>query len=369
MDLGMFMMPIHPSHRAVADTLAEDIEKVVLADKLGFAEAWIGEHFTATTEPITAPLMFMAACLPQTKRITFATGVVNMPVHHPIIVAAELAQFDHLSRGRLIFGIGPGALASDWEVFKTGEGKEREERTLESIGHILKIWTQDPPYNLRGKFWDIVLEKNILPDLGFGWLSKPYQKPHPPIAMSIMSPFSGSGKTAGLLGWIPISANFIPEYSVASHWQKFLEGCDAAKREPDGKAWRVARNILVAPTDEEAREIAHSEEGALHFYFSYLWRGLRVSNYTIAIKPDPKMDDSSVTSAMLIDSMVIYGSPKTVTDKLVAFREKVGPFGHLILGAADWEGKNRKWEQRSMTLLAEKVMPEFNKSITLTKAR
>jgi alkanesulfonate monooxygenase SsuD/methylene tetrahydromethanopterin reductase-like flavin-dependent oxidoreductase (luciferase family) len=366
MDLGIFMMPVHPQHRPLADVYAEDCEKIVLADKLGFTSAWVGEHMTAPTEPVTAPLLILANVLAQTSQIKLAPGVLNIPIHHPVIVAGELAQLDHMSRGRVIFGIGPGSLASDWEIFGTGDAKVREEKTLESVDLILRMWTENPPYRFKGKYWDLTLEKHIVPDLGIGEIIKPYQKPHPRVAMSVMSPFSGSAKTAGLRGWIPISSNFSPEYSVASHWKRYLEGCEQAKREPEEGVWYVVRSMLVARTDEEAHEIAHSADGALRFYYDYLWRGLKVGNHTQAIKPDPKMPDEAVTVDTLIDALVIYGSPKTVADKLVAFRERVGPFGHLVQSAVDWSGRNRDWEQTSMRLLAEEVLPRINKSLALS---
>src|SRR5277367_2765117 len=133
MELGIFMMPLHPPHRSPTDTYEEDLDKVVLADKLGFAEAWVGQHFTAATEPIASPLMFMSASIRETKTIKFCTGVINLPCHHPATVAAEIAQFDHMSRGRLIFGIGPGALATDFQLYKNEEGWARLRKAMESI--------------------------------------------------------------------------------------------------------------------------------------------------------------------------------------------------------------------------------------------
>jgi alkanesulfonate monooxygenase SsuD/methylene tetrahydromethanopterin reductase-like flavin-dependent oxidoreductase (luciferase family) len=368
MDLGLFMMPLHPPHRPFADTLHEDAQKIIQADQLGFSEAWVGEHFTASTEPITSPLMFLASVLPQTKNIKFATGVINMPNHHPAIVAGEVAMFDHMSKGRLIFGIGSGALASDFELFGTADGKEREARTFESVEIVQKIWAQDPPYDIQGKFWSVRVRDNIVPQLGVGMMTKPFQKPHPPIAMSIMSPFSGTMTAAAKRGWIPISANFIPEYSVASHWKKYCEGCEAAKRPATGHEWRVARNIVVARTDEEARAIVFDPKGSLNYYFSYLWQALTIGNYTIAMRPDPKMADADVTTDLVLENIVIYGSPKTVADKLIAFRERVGPFGSLVLACPDWEGHNYASQSESMRLLATEVMPTVSKAVALKKA-
>jgi alkanesulfonate monooxygenase SsuD/methylene tetrahydromethanopterin reductase-like flavin-dependent oxidoreductase (luciferase family) len=368
MDLGLFMMPLHPPHRPFGDTLREDADKIVQADRLGFSEAWVGEHFSATTEPITSPLIFLASVLPRTKQIKFATGVINMPNHHPAIVAGEIAMFDHMSQGRLIFGIGAGALASDFELFGTSDGKQREAMTFESVDIIQKIWASDPPYDIEGKFWSVRLRDNIVPELGVGQMTKPFQQPHPPIAMSIMSPFSGTMTQAAKRGWIPISANFIPEYSVASHWKKYCEGCEIAKRPATGEEWRVARNIVVARTDEEARRIAMDPKGSLHYYFSYLWTALTIGNYTIAMRPDPKMADSDVTTELVLNDIVIYGSPKTVADKLIAFREKVGPFGSLVLACPDWEGHNYNVQSESMRLLAEEVMPIVRSAATLRKA-
>ena len=111
MRLGMFMMPVHPPARSLSDTLAEDTEKSLLADKLGYDELWMGEHFSATTEPFPSPLMFLAGLVPQTKNLRFGTAVINLPNHHPASSPAEAAQFDHMSGGRFLFGVGSGGLS------------------------------------------------------------------------------------------------------------------------------------------------------------------------------------------------------------------------------------------------------------------
>src|SRR6266481_197266 len=100
MRLGLFMMPVHPPGRLLAETLAEDEEKALYADRLGFDELWLGEHFSATTEPIPSPLMFMASLIPRTKNLTFGTAVICLPNHHPVKVAAEVPQFADRARRR-----------------------------------------------------------------------------------------------------------------------------------------------------------------------------------------------------------------------------------------------------------------------------
>lgn len=365
MKLGLFGMPLHPPGRPTADSYDEDTQKIIYADELGFDEVWLGEHISCTTEPISAPLMFMASLIPQTKRIKFGTGVIALPNHHPAVVAAEVAQFDHMSRGRLLFGIGPGGLASDMELFGVLDGAYRTERMMESIDTILKIWKQEPPYRIEGKHWTVAIEQMIIPELGVGTMAKPYQKPHPEISMTAMSPFSDSVKTAAQMGFGAMSANFCPEYVIASHWKKYVEGCEAGGRKPTGHDWRVSRNIVVAASDAEARDRVMDPDGSNYYYFDYLWRVLKSVNYTAVMKDDPKQPDDAVTVEQLIDSMVVYGSSRTVADKLVAFRERTGPFHGLLMASMDGSGKNRAWEWESMQRLSHEVMPTLRKATTM----
>jgi alkanesulfonate monooxygenase SsuD/methylene tetrahydromethanopterin reductase-like flavin-dependent oxidoreductase (luciferase family) len=357
MKLGLFMMPFHDATRPVADLFDEDIAKIVLADRLGFSEAWIGQHFTATVEPFASPLMIMSAALPQTKNIVLATGVINLPCHNPATVAAEIAQFDHMSRGRMIFGIGPGSLSSDFELYGNTDGWPRLRKFLESIDFVQKIWEGEPPYDLEGEFFDIkLLESNA--ELGTGIMQKPFTLPHPPIATSLMSPFPGLGAIAGENGWIPVSANFIPAASVASHWVKYVEGAEKAGVTADPSIWRVARNIVVADTDEEAREIALDPKGGTYTTYDYLWKALGAGGFGNALKSDPSIPDEDITVEGLVEDLVIIGSPDTVVQKLQAFKETVGDFGTLILGMQDW-GHNADKERRSVELLASDVLPKL----------
>ena len=173
MRLGMFMQPVHDPARDFSEVLEQDRQTIMLADQLGFEEVYVGEHISATVEPITAPLVFMATLLERTQRIKFGTGVFCLPQHHPASVAAQAALFDHLSKGRFIMGIGTGSLSSDVELFDVGGTTDRGAMVRESIDHIVAIWADEPPFNRKGQYWHIKLEDVSRSQFGVGQFIKP----------------------------------------------------------------------------------------------------------------------------------------------------------------------------------------------------
>src|SRR5437016_1050151 len=136
MRLGYFTMPLHPLHRDPAVTLQEDREAVILADKLGFHDAFVGEHLTDPEENITNSFIFLATLIGETKAIRLGTGTSNLSHSHPALIAAHAAMFDHLAKGRFIFGISPGTLASDAEAL--GMSLAMEERSRASCRE--RVW-------------------------------------------------------------------------------------------------------------------------------------------------------------------------------------------------------------------------------------
>jgi alkanesulfonate monooxygenase SsuD/methylene tetrahydromethanopterin reductase-like flavin-dependent oxidoreductase (luciferase family) len=304
----MFLQPIHPFPRSQGEIYKESEEKIILADELGFSEVWVGEHYSASTEPITNPLIFLASLIHRTKNIRFGDDL--HPNHH-CQVAGDIALLDHLSGGRLLFGVGPGGLATDFELFGTQDFENRGEATIEAVEMILKLWTSNPPFDIKGKYWSIKVEKNLVLGSGIGYLTRPLQQPHPPIATSAVSPFSGSIRTAAQRGCYPISGNFCPTTTVASHWKVYCDGCPDVGREPDGSNWRVARTILVAPTDHEAEDYIYDPKRATHSYFDYLITLLKSTNGTSVIKPRREMTDDELTADAVVEEVVIAGSPST----------------------------------------------------------
>jgi alkanesulfonate monooxygenase SsuD/methylene tetrahydromethanopterin reductase-like flavin-dependent oxidoreductase (luciferase family) len=353
MRLGFFMMPVHPPARSFTETLAEDTEKSLLADRLGFEELWLGEHFSATSEPIPSPLMFMAGLVPRTK-LRFGTGVICIPNHDPVVVAAEVAQFDLMSRGRFELGVGPGGLLSDFELFGHNDAGVRNRKVVEAINIMQMIWSQEPPYEFDGEFRKFRLKDTVNADLGIGYMPKPFQKGGLPVTLSIASPNSSSARTAALQSWGIISANIVPTYSVASHWAIYSKARMEMGKQPSGENWRVSRNIMVAPTDGEAFDRVYGEAAS--------------NNYFSILKPRPDMSDEEATVEAITEGCSLYGSPKTLLDKLVAFREEVGPFGTLLMTGLDWTGPNGAWERQSMQLMAEEVMPRFQQHVLVQAA-
>lgn len=357
MKLALFMMPIHDPKRDYHTTLMEDVETIVLADKLGYEEAWVGEHYTSAGEQITNPMMFLSACLPRTKQIKLATGVICLPQYNPITVAGQAAMFDHLCKGRFIMGVGPGGLPSDFEVFGTLE-VDRMEMMTEAIDTIHKIWDSGPPYNIEGKYFKVKSERWIYDDIGMGYMAKPYQKPHPAVAISAMSPYSSSMRLAARRNWDPISANFIGRWSVKSHWEVYADEAKKQGRVADPERWRVARNIYVAPTDKEAETFVKRRGQTYDFYFEYLFKIFERAEMKGPFVVHKGDDPAKLTHEAMRDDYTIYGSPQTVARKILEFREEVGHFGTLMLTAQDWTNKAKV--RKSMALLAKEVMPLVN---------
>ncbi|MBX9588291.1 MAG: LLM class flavin-dependent oxidoreductase [Hyphomonadaceae bacterium] len=360
MKLGFFTMPIHPLDKDWRVSLREDREAFILADELGFVEGYVGEHVTDQAENITSCVTFIATLIDATKHIKLGTGTINMPNNHPAAIAANIAMLDHLLDGRFIFGISPGGLLSDAEVFGNLDAN-RNEMFVEAINQVLAIWAGDAPYNIKGKYWTVTTERTLTPDIGQGILAKPLQKPHPPIVVTVVAPFSKGVTEAASRGWEPITANFLMPAWVKSHWPKYVEGCEKGGRAANPVNWRVARSIFVADTDRQARDYVTAANSPYRLYYHNLLAKLKMAGRAEAFKERRDMADDEVTLEHVTDKLVIWGSPQKVVEDLLAFREQVGDFGTLLYAGKDW--LDRDLGRRSMVLMAEKVLPALNAAI------
>jgi alkanesulfonate monooxygenase SsuD/methylene tetrahydromethanopterin reductase-like flavin-dependent oxidoreductase (luciferase family) len=361
MKLSMFMMPLHPTTKPWPLSLKEDREAILMADRLGYEAAFVGEHVTDAAETITSCMMFLASLAHDTQRIKLGTGTINLPNSHPANVAAQAAMLDNILEGRFIMGISPGGLMSDAEVFGN-YGRDRNAMFVEGIDMVLKIWEGAPPYNLKGQFWEVSTEKTMIPEIGQGMILKPYQKPHPPIVGTVVAPFSKGVTAMAERGWKPISANFLLPQWVKSHWPKYVEGKKNIGQAADPADWSVAKCIFVADDEATARRYGLGAEGPYQFYFKQLVRKLvGFGNRGNLFKPDESMPDAAITPEYVTNTLTIAGTVNSVVDQILAFRDQVGDFGTLVYACQDW--LDPKLGKRSMELMAEKVMPAVNAAI------
>jgi alkanesulfonate monooxygenase SsuD/methylene tetrahydromethanopterin reductase-like flavin-dependent oxidoreductase (luciferase family) len=356
MKLGYFTMPLHPVGRDWRQTLQEDREAILLAERLGFEEAFIGEHITDLAETITSCLIFIATLARDTRRIKLGSGTVNLANRHPAATAAEIAMVDTLLEGRFILGIGPGGLRSDAEMTETLDA-DRNALFVESIEHMIALWTGEPPYRLSGSKWRLTTERTFMPDLGQGAMLQPFQRPHPPIVITAILPNSNGIAAAAGRGWTPISANFVHPWVIKTHWPMYVEGCARAGREAKGEDWRVAKSIFVADDDATVRRMTRDPGNPFAYYFRNLLRKGLASRGTTLFKQDPSVPDSALTDDYLASELLISGTPNQVADRLLAFRDFVGPFGRLLYVGHDWT--DARAMRRSMELMAERVLPQL----------
>src|SRR5262245_34454679 len=257
MELGYFAMPSHPPECGLKEGHDFDLQVLRWLDELGYQEAWIGEHHTAPWEPHPSPDLLLAQAFLQTKNIRLGPGGFLLPYHHPAELANRVAMLDHLSEGRLNFGVAASGLPSDWAMFNVdGMSGQNRDMTREALEIILKMWTEDAPWTHKGKFWTVSKSEPmfdfLLPHL------KPKQAPHPPIGVAGLSKNSDTLKLAGERGFIPMSLNLNPAY-VGSHWESVEAGAAKTGRKPNRADWRLVREVFVADTDEAAWKLSAGE--------------------------------------------------------------------------------------------------------------
>lgn len=365
MELSFFTMPIHPLGKPMTQSLKEDREAFILADRLGYLEAYCGEHSTDQAEIITSTVAFLASVAYETKTIRLGTGTVNLPNSHPVRVAAEIAMLDHMLEGRLNFGISPGGLMSDAEAFGNLD-KDRNAMFVECINMVLDIWKGEAPYNLEGEYFKVTTAKTMMAEIGQGEIPRPYQQPHPPIVGTVVAPYSKGVTAMAQRGWEAISANFLLPQWVATHWPKYVEGCEIAGRKADPANWRVAKNICVCDDMATAKRYARDPGSPYVLYYSQLLQKMRAGKRLNLFKEDQEMPDDEVTLDYVLDKLVIFGDPASVTDQVLAFREQIGDFGHLVYAGHDWTDYDLG--RKSMILMAEKVMPMVNSALKASAA-
>lgn len=353
--LGFFIQPVHPPSRAYAEVLREDREAVMLADRLGYREAFIGEHLVDAAETITSSLAFIASLADACPAITFGSGVLPLANYHPAMAAAQVAMVDHLVGGRLVLGVGPG-VPGDAEAI--GDlGSDRNRKSQEALDHMCRIWSDAPPYRIEGEFYRTSSERSFDPAIGLGIAVRPLQRPHPPIAITSIRPDSRGPYTAGARGWSGISATYVGAYVVRAQIESYLAGRRSAGLSADPSGWRVARSVFVADDEATARRYAHREDGAYGFYFGVMRTKLAKAGALDIMRGFPGQPDTELSTARCLERLVIAGTPQSVTEQILSFRNEVGAFGTLLYTGHDWT--DPALARRSMELMANEVWPRI----------
>jgi len=339
MRFGIFLPPMHKTGINPTLLLHRDLELVEWLDTLGYDEAWIGEHHSAGSELIASPEVFIAAAAQRTSHIKLGTGVNSLPYHHPLILADRIVMLDHLTRGRMMFGAGPGQLTSDAAMLGIPPEMQRP-RMEESFDVIMRLFRGETVTKHTDWF---VCEDAVLQ-------MKPFSK-FPVAVASSISP-SGS-KLAGRYGTglLSIAATEPAAFQVLDYnfnvWQEeaALHGHVA-----DRSQWRLMGPMHIAETEKQARENC---KYGLQWVFEYLSHIIPVGDPSDA----PPTDYDAFVDFANESGRMVVGTPEMAIAQLERLREKTGGFGaYLFLGAdiADWPATKRSYE-----LFAEYVMPHF----------
>jgi len=369
MRLGYFTMPLHPLERNPTETLHEDRDAIILADRLGYHDAFVGEHLTERSENITSSMLFLATLISDTKTIKLATGTSNLSQMHPVLIASHAAMLDHLARGRFVFGISAGALQCDAEALGN-LNQDRNKMFAEAIEVILAIWERETPYDIDfpNNRYKVSVGKTSDLEYGRGHLYKPYQKPRPEIVGTVVAPFSKGVIAMGERDFHPLSANFLLAKWLPSHWANYSEGKRKAGQTANPADWRIARTIFVADDDNVARRYGRDDpQSPYRYYWRMLLHKMTRGNRQGVFKNDFSQPDSILTEDYILDNQVICGTVDKVVDEILKLRETAGDFGEIVYAGMDWV--DPRLAKRSMELMATEVMPRVNKAIGATRGR
>ena len=355
MRLGLFDMPLHSPGKVHAQMYDDNLELVKYTDKLGYDEAWIGEHFTAVWEPMPTPELFIARALGETERIVLSTGVICLPFHDPVMVAHRIAMLDHLAKGRFYFGIGVGGVPTDFDMFGLNQKSAVPRQMMrESMEVIIKLWTEDDPFEYKGQFFEARSPVPPSP-IGLRYHMKPYQNPHPPIAVAGGSPNSETLEYAGEMGWWPMTGTGLHFNDMPKNWAAVERGAAKTGKKPSKADWRIARQIHVGENSQKAKEEALN--GPLGRSFLEWFRPLMgLSGNYDALKAGAEIPDEALTPEYMLENFWIVGDPDECTEKIRELYHHVGGFGTLLLVCHDWGRDQKKW-YRALELMAKEVLP------------
>ena len=343
MRFGIFMAPFHPAGENPTLLLEQDLGLVEYLDRLGYDEAWIGEHHSAGSEIIASPEIFIANCAARTRQIRLGTGVVSAAYHHPLWVAERAVLLDHLTRGRFMLGLGPGALPTDAAMI--GLDMPATRQLLEDATDVIvRLMRSDEPVTFRNDRWTLEEARLHL---------RPYSHPHMEMAIAAVASPSGP-RLAGRygLGLLSIGATMAVGFDLlAHHWNVMEERAAHYGTTVDRQAWRLVGAMHIAETKEQAyRDVEH---GIVPWF-----------RYFQHVAAFPQMDVGQGTNVGEYIDFInqsgfgTIGTPDEAGEQIERlWKQSDGGFGVYLQLAHDWAAPDRK--ARSYELFARHVMPEF----------
>jgi len=339
---GIFLAPFHKPGINPTLALESDLELVQWLDRCGYDEAWFGEHHSAGSEISASPEIFIAVAAERTRRIRLGTGVVSLSYHNPLWVAERIVMLDHLTRGRVMFGAGPGSLPTDGAMIGLSQSQTRE-LLDQSLDIIMRLLTTDEPVTFKNDRWDLRDAQLHL---------RPYSNPLFDIAVAAVASPTGP-RLAGRhgIGMLSIGATTAAGFdALALHWNVLEEQARRHDKAVDRSKWRLVGLVHCAETMEQAyRDVEYGIEQ----WFNYF--------QAVAAFPQMSMPGSNVKEMIAFINDSGFGAIGT-PDMCVAQIERLqaqsnGGFGAYLMLAHNWA--DQQATLRSYELIARHVMPRF----------
>ena len=345
MKFGIFMAPFHQLGDNPTLALQRDLETIQWLDHLGFDEAWIGEHHSAGWETIASPEVFIAAAAERTRHIKLGTGVISLPYHHPLMVANRMVLLDHMTRGRVMLGVGPGALSTDAHMLGIEPVTQRR-RMDESLGIIKRLLTETEPITHKSEWFTLNEARLHL---------RPYTLPHFPIAVAAAQSPSGmvlAGKYG--LGILSVSVVRGGAYSktIREFWRIAEETAEEHGNVLERNDWRLVIHAHLAESKKEA--IDQVRVGSGRYQREYFVE-------TLGHDLDFDGPQDEIIDVMTERGAWLVGTPDELIEHIHRLDEETGGFGGLMIQATEWG--TREQVLHSYELLARYVMPQFQGSV------
>jgi limonene 1,2-monooxygenase len=345
MKFGIFMAPFHEVGRNPTYSLERDMQLIQWLDQLGFDEAWVGEHHSAGWEIISSPEMYLAAAAERTRTIKLGTGVVSLPYHHPLMVANRIVLLDHLSRGRAMLGVGPGALVTDALMLGLDPTVQRQ-RMDESLSVIMRLLADPEPLTYDSEWFKL---RNATLHL------RPFTQPHMPVAVASAESPAGmitAGKHgAGVLS-LGVVSGLRGAVNLPSQWAIAEEEAAKHGKTMRREDWRLVIPVHLAETRKEAFEDCRA--GAGRWQRDYFVR-------TLGRRFPTDFPEHEVIDRMAEAGAWIVGTPDDLIAAIHRFDEATGGFGGLMVTTVEWTSREKVW--KSYELIADYVMPRFQGSL------